>query len=143
MAFIIPWRQHFLTANLLFYKQISMAISKRPAGAAEGGSVTQGTTPWVDNITPWGSAALGAPSTYGTSPGAVTVPGVNAFVTNALSLAIAPLTSTNLSGSITTTNTFLSIQVSTSGRKGCAIQNNGTHLMYVYFGAIGSATEAT
>ena len=26
--------------------------------------------------------ALGAPSSYGTSPGAVVVPGVNAFVTN-------------------------------------------------------------
>jgi hypothetical protein len=44
--------------------------------------VTQDTTPWVDNLTQWASMALGAPSNYGTSPGAVLVPGVNAFITN-------------------------------------------------------------
>lgn len=51
-------------------------------GGGGGGSVTQGTTPWVDDITQWANVALGAPSNYGTSPGAVVVPGVNAFVTN-------------------------------------------------------------
>lgn len=51
-------------------------------GGGGGGSVTQGTTPWVDDITQWANVALGAPSNYGTSPGAVAVPGVNAFVTN-------------------------------------------------------------
>lgn len=34
------------------------------------------------NIKGWAGTALGAPSAYGTSPGAVNVPGVNAFVTN-------------------------------------------------------------
>ena len=33
------------------------------------------------NITQWNSVALGSPSAYGTSPGGVVVPGVNAFVT--------------------------------------------------------------
>lgn len=47
-----------------------------------GGSVTQGTSPWVDNITQWASGVLGAMANYGTSPGPVLVPGVNAFVTN-------------------------------------------------------------
>jgi hypothetical protein len=49
------------------------------------GSVTanQGGAPWANNITQWDSTALGAPSAYGTSPGAVNVPGVNAYVTNA------------------------------------------------------------
>ena len=51
-------------------------------GGGGGGSVTQGTVPWVDDITQWANDALGAPSNYGTSPGAVVVPGVNAFVTN-------------------------------------------------------------
>lgn len=37
----------------------------------------------------YGGFALGAPSNYGTSPGAVTVPGVNAFVTNTPNVAIA------------------------------------------------------
>lgn len=53
-----------------------------PVTGSGGGSVTQGTSPWVDNITQWASVALGAPSAYGSPPGAVNVPGVNAFVTN-------------------------------------------------------------
>lgn len=52
------------------------------SGSGGGGAVTQGTVPWVDSITTWGGGTLGAPSNYGTSPGAVLVPGVNAFVTN-------------------------------------------------------------
>lgn len=35
----------------------------------------------TDNLS-WAGTTLGAPSNYGTSPGAVAVPGVNAFVTN-------------------------------------------------------------
>lgn len=34
------------------------------------------------NVTQWDTTALGAPSSYGTSPGAVNVIGVNAFITN-------------------------------------------------------------
>lgn len=34
------------------------------------------------NVNQWAGSTLGAPSTYGTSPGAVAVNGVNAFVTN-------------------------------------------------------------
>jgi hypothetical protein len=51
-----------------------------------GGSVTQGTVPWADDITQWANVALGSPSNYGTSPGAVAVPGVNAFVTNSVAV---------------------------------------------------------
>lgn len=71
-------------------------------GGGGGGSVTQGTVPWVDDITQWANVALGAPSNYGTSPGAVAVPGVNAFVTNTITCA-------NCSGSgasATDTTTF-------------------------------------
>ncbi len=59
--------------------------------------------------------------------------------------AITPggLTSTNLSSTIAVTSTFQSIQVSTAGRKGCVVQNNGTHNMNVFFGAIGSATAGS
>ena len=62
------------------------------------GTITalQGTSPWVVsgtvtitpsglqniNLTQLNSVALGSPSAYGTSPGAVNVIGVNAFVTN-------------------------------------------------------------
>ena len=45
-------------------------------------AVTQSTSPWVVDVTQWANVAVGAPSAYGTSPGAVTVMGVNAFVTN-------------------------------------------------------------
>jgi hypothetical protein len=51
-------------------------------GGSGGGAVTQGTVPWVDSITLWGGGTLGAMANYGTSPGAVLVPGVNAFITN-------------------------------------------------------------
>lgn len=37
-----------------------------------------------NDVNTWAETALGAPSAYGTSPGAVNVIGVNAFVTNAL-----------------------------------------------------------
>jgi hypothetical protein len=50
-------------------------------------TVQQGGAPWSDNITQWAGSALGAPSNYGTSPGAVAVPGVNAFVTNTVSVS--------------------------------------------------------
>jgi hypothetical protein len=44
-----------------------------------GGSVTQGTTPWVDNITQWASVTLGAATGWGVAPTG-NVPGVNANV---------------------------------------------------------------
>jgi hypothetical protein len=37
---------------------------------------------WYSDISAWAGTQLGAPSNYGTSPGAVAVPGVNAFITN-------------------------------------------------------------
>lgn len=52
------------------------------SGGGGGGSVTQGTVPWVVSVTTWAAGTLGAMANYGTSPGAVLVPGVNAFVTN-------------------------------------------------------------
>jgi hypothetical protein len=57
-----------------------------------------------------------------------------------VALAQLGVTSSNLSGTITTTNTFQSLQVPTTSRKGCTIQNNGTHTMYVYFGPVANAT---
>lgn len=78
------------------------------------GTVTalQGTSPWVVsgtvtitpsglqnvNVTQWDSVALGAPSAYGTSPGAVNVIGVNAFITNTVPVTLA---STTITGNVT------------------------------------------
>jgi hypothetical protein len=57
------------------------------AGAAAGGVVTvQGVasmTPLLSTVNSWASGTLGAMANYGTSPGAVLVPSVNAYVTNA------------------------------------------------------------
>jgi hypothetical protein len=37
---------------------------------------------WLVSVSTWASGTLGAMANYGTSPGAVLVPGVNAYVTN-------------------------------------------------------------
>lgn len=76
--------------------------------------VTQQTSPWVSSVTAWGGGTLGAMANYGTSPGAVLVPGVNAFITNTPAVTgsgnftVTQGTGTNLhtvvdSGSITVT----------------------------------------
>jgi len=50
-----------------------------PTGTGGGGG---GSGSGSSSITSWGGGVLGAMANYGTSPGAVLVPGVNAFVTN-------------------------------------------------------------
>jgi hypothetical protein len=50
-------------------------------------AVTQSTSPWVSDITQWANVTLGSPSNYGTAPGAVEVIGVNAFITNTVTVA--------------------------------------------------------
>jgi hypothetical protein len=56
------------------------------------------------DINTWAETVLGAPSNYGTSPGAVTVPGVNAFVTNPVTVAQA--TAASLNATVVGTGTF-------------------------------------
>lgn len=58
-----------------------------PTGANTIGAVTQASGPWTTNQTQLNSVALGSPSNYGTSPGAVSVAGVNAFITNTPSVS--------------------------------------------------------
>jgi hypothetical protein len=41
---------------------------------------------WLTSVTTWASGTLGAMANYGTSPGAVLVPGVNSFVTNTVTV---------------------------------------------------------
>lgn len=85
-----------------------------------------------------GTSSTGAPLWQPVSPSAP----CPVTATVSASVAVAPLTSTNLSGTISVTNTFQSIQVATAGRNGCNIQSTGTHTQWVFFGAIGGATEA-
>ena len=53
-----------------------------------------------------------------------------------------PVKSTNLSGTIASTGVFQSIQGVTNNRIGCTVQNNGSNVMYVYFGTCANATTA-
>lgn len=55
-------------------------------GSSGGSSaVTQGTSPWADNVSQWAGTLLGAPTAYGVAPSG-TVPGVNAYVTNTIAV---------------------------------------------------------
>ena len=45
-------------------------------------------------------------------------------------------------GTISSTNTFQQIWAFSSGRQYCGIQNTGTHVMYIFFGATGDATTS-
>src|SRR6185436_14012124 len=62
-----------------------------PTGSGGGGGSGGGSS----SITSWGGGTLGAMATYGTSPGAVLVPGVNAFVTNTLAAGQAVMASSS------------------------------------------------
>ncbi len=69
-----------------------VSLSSLPAlasGSNTIGAVTQASGPWTMNFTELDGTALGAPSDYGTSPGAVEVQGVNAYVTNTPTVDIA------------------------------------------------------
>src|SRR5271154_1564001 len=69
----------------------------------------------TNNITQWNSVNLGSPSAYGTSPGAVNVIGVNAFVTNTVTVTgtvtanqgtspwVVSLASTTITGTVAVT----------------------------------------
>lgn len=88
-------------------------------GTAQTGTIVAAN---IDN-TSWAGTKLGAPSNYGTSPGVVVVPGVNAFVTNtvATTLATAPalVASTanigNVGGQINVTPTDCSGTIASGG----------------------------
>jgi hypothetical protein len=73
------------------------------------------------NVKQWAGGALGAMANYGTSPGAVLVPGVNAFVTNP-----TPTTPpTSCSGTITSGGTAQSI-IAAGTVHGFQLQNLST-----------------
>ncbi len=78
-----------------------VSLSSLPAlasGSNTIGAVTQASGPWTVNLTQLDSTALGAPSDYGVSPGAVEVQGVNAAITQAVDPA--PTTSSTPATSV-------------------------------------------
>lgn len=50
---------------------------------------------------------------------------------------------TNASGSIASSTVFQQVLASNTLRRNCVIQNTGIHTMWVFFGSIASATQAT
>jgi len=68
-------------------------------------AVTQGTSPWVENLTQAAGVSLGATAVvnYGSTPAAAPVLAVNAFITNGSSIG-TPGTLTNNNAAPTTTN---------------------------------------
>ena len=74
-------------------------------------NVGQSGAPWSQNLTELNSVGLGSPSAYGSSPGAVNVSGVNAFVTNTPAVSQSgawtvslPVSSTSATQSTASTN---------------------------------------
>jgi hypothetical protein len=75
--------------------------------------------PCPTTVPTWAGGTLGAMATYGTSPGAVLVPGVNAYVTNSVTSVT--------SGAITNPTTTLTLPSATTAyTAGNLIANSGT-----------------
>ena len=66
------------------------------------------------NVTQWDSVALGAPSTYGTAPGAVNVIGVNAFVTNTVAENLTQVGGTAIALGQTTMSASLPVAIASN-----------------------------
>jgi hypothetical protein len=73
-----------LTSDRKLFVQDFQGTSPWVVSASGNFGVTQQTSPWVDNLSQIAGTALGATAivNYGSTPAAVAVPAVNAFVTN-------------------------------------------------------------
>lgn len=83
---------------------------------------------WLTSVTTWASGTLGAMANYGTSPGAVLVPGVNAYITNSPSVSFVPSTSSTvaLSRYHSSSAAAANIKASAGNLYGLVLGNNGT-----------------
>jgi hypothetical protein len=108
-----------LTSVLIFAQQ---PVSQGPQAA--------NAAAWLTSVSTWASGTLGAMANYGTSPGAVLVPGVNAFVTNAISATatIAPQTGSGFAFSRfhAATGAAANVKASAGNLYGITVGNNGT-----------------
>jgi hypothetical protein len=101
-------------------------------------AVTQSAGPWTINETQLNGVALGSPSNYGTSPGAVSVQGVNAFITNTVPVT---LTSTTITGTVAVTQSTSPWVVSNGGT--FAVQATQTTSPWVVGGPAASGTATS
>lgn len=74
-AVLVPGVNAFVTNTVAANATLSAETTKVI------GTVNQGTSPWIGNMTQVASTALGTPTAYGTAPTGNAI-GVNAFVTN-------------------------------------------------------------
>jgi hypothetical protein len=116
-------------AVVLFGLLIPLAWAQQPVTIANTPAVTQSSGPWTINLTQVDGNALGATSNYGTSPGAVAVMGVNAFVTNAGSIG-TPTPSTSSTYAFTlkhaSSAAAANVKASAGNLYGLVLGNSGT-----------------
>jgi len=106
----------------------SASIPTLTNGQAGAAALTADRNLFV-NLAKLAGVALGAPSNYGTAPGAVEAQGVNAYVTNAVTVAQATAASLNVTA--VGTGTF-AVQAAQSGSWSVtAVQPTGTNLHMV------------
>lgn len=101
-------------------------------------------------ITNWGGTALGAMANYGTSPGAVLVPGVNAFITNTVAVAdttgaatqapVAPATATATKSDLIGAQATTAAVNPTNGQQSALSSDTNNNLLVSAGGAPNLAT---
>jgi hypothetical protein len=103
---------------------------------------------WLTSVSTWAGGTLGSMANYGTSPGAVLVPGVNAYVTNTVA------TTTSFGPSTSSTYAFTkyhnssaaagSIKASAGNLYGLVLGNSGTIPCWLQvFNTAGTPTAGT
>lgn len=102
-------------------------------------------------ITNWGGGALGAMANYGTSPGAVLVPGVNAFITNTVAVTdstgvatqapVAPATATATKSELIGAQATTAAVNPTNGQQGALSSDTNNNLLVSAGGAPNIATS--
>jgi hypothetical protein len=92
---------------------------------------------WLVNASQWAGSTLGAPANYGTSPGAVLVPGVNAYITNTPAVTFAPVSTSGGAVSVKhvveSTSTYDTVKGSAGNVYGLYVFNPNTSVCYLMF----------
>jgi hypothetical protein len=123
---------------------VSVIIAQQPVSQ---GPQASNAAPWTTTVSGWGGGTLGAMANYGTSPGAVLAPGVNAFVTNAASIGTpTPVTSSTYAFTMyhNASAAAGSIKASSGNLYGLVLGNDGTIPCYMQlFNTAGTPTPGT
>lgn len=125
MDYRMQWITKHWKRLLAVFAVSGLLIAQQPV--AQGPQASNAAA-WLTSVTTWATGTLGAMANYGTSPGAVLVPGVNAFVTNASSIG-TPTPSTSATFAFTqfhnSSSAAGSIKASAGNLYGLALGNSG------------------